>query len=112
MAKCPAHSDKTPSLSIREAARRRVLIHCYAGCEQSSVIASLRHRGLWDADYRRPNLQIVGNRFDADDEARKAAALAIRWRLILDPGGSRYPYRHQSDFITTCRTVPPAPDGR
>jgi hypothetical protein len=67
MAKCPAHSDKTPSLSIRDAARGRVLIHCHAGCEQSSVIAALRQRGLWDADYWRPNLQIVGKQFDADE---------------------------------------------
>jgi len=29
MAKCPAHEDKRPSLSIRETDDGRVLLHCY-----------------------------------------------------------------------------------
>lgn len=30
MARCPAHHDKTPSLSIRDL--DRVVLHCFAGC--------------------------------------------------------------------------------
>lgn len=29
---CPAHNDRSPSLSIREEAAGRVLVHCFAGC--------------------------------------------------------------------------------
>jgi hypothetical protein len=33
-ARCPAHNDRNPSLSIREAADGKILIKCHAGCEQ------------------------------------------------------------------------------
>jgi DNA primase len=46
MAKCPAHNDNNPSLSIREV-DGRVLVHCHAGCRQSDVIGVLEARGLW-----------------------------------------------------------------
>jgi len=34
IARCPAHEDEKPSLSITEAKGGKVLIHCHAGCEQ------------------------------------------------------------------------------
>lgn len=45
MACCPAHDDKTPSLSIREGLDGTLLVHCFAGCGQALVIAALRDRG-------------------------------------------------------------------
>ena len=47
MARCPAHDDRTPSLSIRDADDGKVLVRCHAGCDQERVIAALRSRGLW-----------------------------------------------------------------
>lgn len=38
---CPAHADKSPSLSIRETADGRVLIHCFAGCEPLAVLEAV-----------------------------------------------------------------------
>jgi DNA primase len=49
MARCPAHNDREPSLSIRQAEDGTVLVRCHAGCEQARVIAALRSRGLWIA---------------------------------------------------------------
>ena len=46
MARCPAHYDTTPSLSIGED-KGKLLVHCHVGCKQSAVIAALRDRGLW-----------------------------------------------------------------
>ncbi len=46
MARCPAHQDATPILSIHDS-EGRILIHCFAGCTQGDVIAALRKRGLW-----------------------------------------------------------------
>ena len=46
MAKCPAHNDHTPSLSITQR-EGKVLVHCFSGCEQHAVIAALKARGLW-----------------------------------------------------------------
>lgn len=47
MAKCPAHDDRNPSLSITEK-EGRVLVKCFAGCEQDAVIAALKACGAWD----------------------------------------------------------------
>ena len=41
IAKCSAHEDHSPSLSIRETQDGRVLLHCFAGCANSDVLASL-----------------------------------------------------------------------
>ena len=38
MARCPAHDDKSPSLSIRETGDGRVLVHCFAGCTATEVL--------------------------------------------------------------------------
>jgi len=47
MARCPAHDDREPSLSINDARDGKVLVRCHAGCSQEQVIATLRPRGLW-----------------------------------------------------------------
>ena len=30
--RCPAHADRSPSLSVAEGQDGRVLVHCFAGC--------------------------------------------------------------------------------
>jgi len=47
VAPCPAHQDKTPSLSVDTGNDGSALVHCHAGCSQSDVIAALKSRGLW-----------------------------------------------------------------
>lgn len=37
-ARCPAHDDKGPSLSIRELDDGRILLHCFAGCDVADVV--------------------------------------------------------------------------
>ena len=44
-ARCPAHDDRTPSLSIHEADDNKVLVRCHAGCDQERVIVALQARG-------------------------------------------------------------------
>jgi hypothetical protein len=48
-AKCPAHDDSRPSLSVKDG-EVGIVVHCHAGCEQRDVIAALRARGLWQYD--------------------------------------------------------------
>ncbi len=40
LAKCPAHSDRGPSLSIRENGGK-LLLHCFAGCSIESICEAL-----------------------------------------------------------------------
>ena len=52
MARCPAHDDREPSLSISAGKDGKVLVRCHAGCDQRDVIAALRARGLWQTTGR------------------------------------------------------------
>ena len=35
---CPAHADKSPSLTIRETDDGKVLLHCFTGCSALEII--------------------------------------------------------------------------
>ena len=54
MACCPAHQDKTASLSIKDLPDSRVLLHCFAGCDPDSVLAAI---GLTFSDLMPERLQ-------------------------------------------------------
>lgn len=45
LCRCPAHDDRTPSLSIRPG-RTRLLLHCFAGCDASAILSALEADGL------------------------------------------------------------------
>jgi hypothetical protein len=66
VARCPAHDDKNPSLSLRDV-DGKVLVHCHAGCEQAAVIAALKARGLWSGHERDGTRWIVAS-YDYCDE--------------------------------------------
>jgi hypothetical protein len=53
-ARCPAHDDRGPSLSIREANDGTLLLHCFAGCGADDVVTAvgLELRDLFPADLR------------------------------------------------------------
>lgn len=41
VARCPAHQDKSPSLTVREIEDGRVLLHCFTGCAAGDVLAAV-----------------------------------------------------------------------
>lgn len=41
IARCPAHEDRSPSLSIDEKDDGRTLVYCFAGCETADVLAAV-----------------------------------------------------------------------
>jgi hypothetical protein len=67
MARCPAHNDRNPSLSIHEE-HGKVLFHCHAGCPQIDVLDRLRIRGLWGADAIDPQIVATYDYTDEDGE--------------------------------------------
>lgn len=73
IARCPAHDDKGPSLSLREVEDGRVLLHCFAECLPVDVLTSL---GLdWSAAFEpRENLKSLRRSFPAADVLECLAA--------------------------------------
>lgn len=41
MCRCPAHDDRTASLSVREGEGGKILLHCMAGCSTSAVLEAM-----------------------------------------------------------------------
>ena len=77
MACCPAHDDRTPSLGV-SLGRQAILFHCFAGCDQQSVLAALAREG-----FEAPAL-FSGSATTYEPEStstRKPSAVALRiWR--------------------------------
>jgi putative DNA primase/helicase len=96
MACCPAHDDRTPSLSISDAGGM-VLVRCHAGCEQERVITVLQQLGLWPKKGDRPFLyptrgSPIEPQTNQNGPERSKAALAI-WRSsrpIQNTGAASY----------------------
>jgi hypothetical protein len=40
-ARCPAHEDASPSLSIAEGTNGETLLHCFAGCPPQAIVAAM-----------------------------------------------------------------------
>jgi hypothetical protein len=92
-ARCPAHQDRNPSLSIGEK-DGRLLIRCHTGCPQAVVIDALRARGLWtqhESHQRRlkqnppapqASLTVYWNLRDAPRATQRACGI---WRYSCGP---------------------------
>jgi putative DNA primase/helicase len=93
MARCPAHNDRTPSLSLGDSNDGKVLLRCYAGCDQHTVISTLRSMGLWPHNGARLFRQVAslnitrGTELDRDDVKRTEAALKL-WQLAKPASGT------------------------
>jgi putative DNA primase/helicase len=72
-ARCPAHEDRTPSLSINER-DGKILVHCHAGCLQQAVLAALRE--LSPQDGAAPRIEAE---YDYPDENGKLLFQVARY---------------------------------
>lgn len=52
---CPAHDDKSPSLSIGVGDKGQVLLHCFAGCTVDAILAAIDSGVLGIADLYPPD---------------------------------------------------------
>lgn len=46
LCRCPAHDDRTPSLSLASGRDGGLILHCHAGCDPRDVFAELRGMGI------------------------------------------------------------------
>jgi putative DNA primase/helicase len=84
IARCPAHDDREPSLSIRNG-EQELIVNCFAGCSWQDVKAKLRRQGLLDVeDRRRDDLDHRPERqqpaADDDDEKQRIKRAGRIWR--------------------------------
>jgi putative DNA primase/helicase len=91
-ARCPAHDDREPSLSIRDGGNGKVLVRCHARCDQARVIAALRDRGLWGSagqcKFQRKPRRIVAEREPDDGDAKRSEGALALWRATGPAGGT------------------------
>ena len=120
-ARCPAHEDRHPSLSIDETDDGRVLLHCFAGCARARVLDAI---GLREPDVR-PGRSAAGQRTRPARRPRSVgpppepaaiglAHLAAAKRLPVEflrelgcddhGGGVRIPYHSEDGTLTSLRT--------
>jgi hypothetical protein len=78
LAHCPAHKDRTPSLSISES-EGRILVHCFSGCTQDAVVTALRERGFWPESPRQNWTQAQRREY-----GRRRSQVEVQVRRALD----------------------------
>jgi hypothetical protein len=82
MALCPAHADRTPSLSV-SAGQRGTLLHCFAGCSFREVLQVLGinpHELFYDSqsDSKNPSMTSKKSRSHFEDEPAGLVSDAMR----------------------------------
>lgn len=91
-ARCPAHGDKHPSLTLNDGSDGRLLAHCKAGCDFREIIDALKAGGILEGSGLRPApdpAEIARRdaieRQEAEKRARQALAL---WREAVPITGT------------------------
>lgn len=80
IARCPAHGDKHPSLSLSDGDGDRLLARCHAGCSFSAIVDALRGLGLVEgiSRYIPPSFEELERiRHAEEDQAAKREARAF-----------------------------------
>jgi hypothetical protein len=77
---CPAHDDRTPSLSVKEGDDGRILVHCFAGCPPARITAAL---GLRLVDLFPPRAEFDYSTFSPPTREERQAAENARLRRGL-----------------------------
>jgi hypothetical protein len=101
-ARCPAHDDRDPSLSISTASDERVLIHCHAGCSYADVVAAL---GLQVSDLFTDSASGAGVNTPVGEPERVYRYVDETWALLSEV--CRYPDKR----FRQRRPDPSAPGG-
>lgn len=86
LAKCPAHDDRSPSLSVRELEDGRVLLHDFGGCGAIDVLDSLglEWGALYPADAHRDHAPSHSRVSAADRLEIAAHEIAVAALILAD----------------------------
>jgi hypothetical protein len=81
---CPAHEDRSPSLSVKELVDGRVLVRCFADCDVESVLSS------------------VGLGFEALFPKSETYGAPLSKRRLIAPAQALEAVRDESVFVSVC----------
>ncbi len=98
MACCPAHDDRDPSLSIKEAHDGKVLLHCWSGCTADDIVAAI---GLELSDLFEPS-DYTPKRSGPSREAVAAEVRILENALRLLARGERLPQGEAARVAKAC----------
>lgn len=99
-ARCPAHNDRLPSLSITDGRDGRILLHCFAGCTTDAILSVLRlsRRDLFQGPPPSPEqLAALEVERKATEQRKRAARAAereawdkaCRWEAVVSALGGK-----------------------
>lgn len=86
---CPAHDDRTPSLSVT-LGRKAILFHCFAGCSNEDVIAALDRQGVRSRELFDGSGAGTADRQNQSDFSPNARRLWQSASAIADGPAERY----------------------
>lgn len=97
-ARCPAHEDRNPSLSITLGTTQPVVLMCHAGCETDAILAAV---GLTWTDISQPEEQRptddewtpAGPASDVYDYRNESGGLLFQVLRVPQPGGKTFRQR-------------------
>lgn len=112
---CPAHDDRTPSLSVASGRDGRLLVKCHAGCEAADILAALRREGVLGERGQRvlsmPGRNVSARKAVPNPDPGEVADLQRRVGLAADlfngtvdirgTPGERYLVEHRGITITS-----------
>jgi putative DNA primase/helicase len=105
MARCPAHDDREPSLSIRKGDDGKVLVRCHAGCDQERVIAVLRSRGLWGGEVDFKIARIAPHKKTDRNDAKRTVPALVIWQAARPADGTLV----ETYLVSRGLHLPPTP---
>lgn len=86
---CPAHDDRTPSLSVT-LGNTAILFHCFAGCTNADVLAALDRAGVRTRDLFDPARIAVVERHSPDRATDNARRLWREARALAKSPAAAY----------------------
>lgn len=80
VARCPAHDDKSPSLSVRETGDGVLLLHCFGGCAPADIVAAV---GMELADLFPPRPTAASARATPEHHHKPRRKPPIPWADVI-----------------------------
>lgn len=105
IARCPAHDDSKPSLSIN-AGDRAVLYKCFGGCTQDAIMAALRAKGVSSSDVLVRHAPSGPSAAELEKRMRLALDIWDRARSVRRTLGETYLRRRGLDSFGPARFDP------